>query len=748
MGAPGRGLRGRVGARRWRRPATGWARCTRGRGRRAQVVAAGRAAAARQRQGRPAGARGARGGGRVIRVFSSRCAPASAASPSARACCSRERPAGGSGARSPSTTPRPRDPWLRAAEEAAAGDWPAPLRDARARQRHGARVRARERAHAIVPRRRLHDRQGQGRRGRPDPRRRRGPAGGGARRARPRRPIRVDANGGWDVDEAVARDPRCSSGPRAAWSTSSSPARPSRSWPPYAARSTCRRRRRVDPPGRGPLPGARPRGGRHRRAQGAAARRRARLPADRRGHRPAGRRVSAPRVQRRHRGRGRAGGRAAGAAARLRPGHRAAAHRRRGHRAAAAGRRRCCRSARRSSTPPRSTGWPRRRSGSAWWERLAEVRPCGRISPRDTPRPPWPATSSTALLAAGVREVVLAPGSRNAPLSFAVHDAGRAGLLRLHTRVDERTAGFLALGLDQGGRPGRRRVHLRARPSPTSTPPSWRPPTPASPWSWSPPTGRPGMRGTGANQTTDQVGVFGRLRPDDGPRRARPGRRLVLAADGPVHLNVQLDEPLLPEDRWTDVAARRRVADVRAADRASRSSSRPAPAPSWWPATTPARRRGCWPRTPAGRCWPSRRSGSRTGDHAIRTYRLLLGSDLGDRVERVVVAGHPTLSRPVTRLLGREDVEVVSMRSRGIWPARPFPVDRRGRPASVDDARRPRVARGVARRRPVRSAASSTGCWPPSPTSRRTRSPARSAARCPPRGCWTSAPPTRSATST
>ena len=53
-------------------------------------------------------------------------------------------------------------------------------------------------------------------------------------------------------------------------------------------------------------------------------------------------------------------------------------------------------------------------------------------------------------------------------------------------------------------------------------------------------------------------------------------------------------------------------------------------------------------------------SGSRTGDHAIRTYRLLLGSDLGDRVERVVVAGHPTLSRPVTRLLGREDVEVVS----------------------------------------------------------------------------------------
>ena len=48
-------------------------------------------------------------------------------------------------------------------------------------------------------------------------------------------------------------------------------------------------------------------------------------------------------------------------------------------------------------------------------------------------------------------EVVLCPGSRNAPLSFAVHDAARAGLLRLHTRVDERTAGFLALGLTKVG---------------------------------------------------------------------------------------------------------------------------------------------------------------------------------------------------------------------------------------------------------------------------------------------------------
>ena len=56
-----------------------------------------------------------------------------------------------------------------------------------------------------------------------------------------------------------------------------------------------------------------------------------------------------------------------------------------------------------------------------------------------------------ALVEAGVTEVVLAPGSRNAPLSFAAYDAAAAGLVRLHTRVDERSAGFLALGLTRVG---------------------------------------------------------------------------------------------------------------------------------------------------------------------------------------------------------------------------------------------------------------------------------------------------------
>ena len=51
------------------------------------------------------------------------------------------------------------------------------------------------------------------------------------------------------------------------------------------------------------------------------------------------------------------------------------------------------------------------------------------------------------LVRGGVREAVLCPGSRSAPLAFALQDADRQGRLRLHVRVDERSAGFLALGL-------------------------------------------------------------------------------------------------------------------------------------------------------------------------------------------------------------------------------------------------------------------------------------------------------------
>ncbi|MGH8828023.1 MAG: 2-succinyl-5-enolpyruvyl-6-hydroxy-3-cyclohexene-1-carboxylate synthase, partial [Jiangellaceae bacterium] len=56
--------------------------------------------------------------------------------------------------------------------------------------------------------------------------------------------------------------------------------------------------------------------------------------------------------------------------------------------------------------------------------------------------------------------------------------------------------------------------------------------------------------------------------------------------------------------------------------------------------------------------------------NAIGPYRLLLDRpDLGGRIERAVVFGHPTLSRQVAGLLARDDVEVVVVCPGGrSWP--------------------------------------------------------------------------------
>ena len=62
-------------------------------------------------------------------------------------------------------------------------------------------------------------------------------------------------------------------------------------------------------------------------------------------------------------------------------------------------------------------------------------------------------------------------------------------------------------------------------------------------------------------------------------------------------------------------------------------------------------------------------SRARIGPSVIPSYRLLLGATkLADEIERVVVFGHPTLSRPITKLLGRPDVEVIVVAPTGSWP--------------------------------------------------------------------------------
>ena len=278
----------------------------------------------------------------------------------------------------------------------------------------------------------------------------------------------------------------------------------------------------------------------------------------------------------------------------------------------------------------------------------------------------------TALVEAGVTEVVLAPGSRNAPLSFAVHDASEASLLRLHTRIDERTAGFLALGLTKVGT--RAAVMCTSGTAVANLHPAMLEALHTGLPLVAVTADRPdGLRGTSANQTTNQLGIFGSGVPTldlaDPPVSSE-------RVSGPVHLNVQLEEPLMPPDRW---APSGHELQPSASEPRGLVPNGESEALELGPRTVVVAGDDAGPRArqlAQDANWPllaEPSSGARTGP-ALRCYRLLLDGDLGQRIERVVVLGHPTLSRPVTRLLARPDVAVIDASSSR--RRRPFKVSR------------------------------------------------------------------------
>jgi 2-succinyl-5-enolpyruvyl-6-hydroxy-3-cyclohexene-1-carboxylate synthase len=284
------------------------------------------------------------------------------------------------------------------------------------------------------------------------------------------------------------------------------------------------------------------------------------------------------------------------------------------------------------------------------------------------------------LLRAGVTEVVLAPGSRNAPLAFASYDAAEAGLVRLHTRVDERSAAFLALGLSRNH--ARAAVVCTSGTAVANLHPALLEAAHSGIDLVAVTADRPArMRGTSANQTTDQIGVFA---PHVATVEVADLGELRLAEGAPTHLDVPLEEPLLPTDRWVPEPPPGRVPEDRprpvlghttlplgprtvvvAGDDASQAARRLAERAGWPLLAEPS-------------------SGSRTGEQALRCYRLLLDSALGRSIERVVVLGRPTLSRPVTRLLGRDDVEVLSVAPPGLALRRPFACTELDGPPAVD----------------------------------------------------------------
>lgn len=181
------------------------------------------------------------------------------------------------------------------------------------------------------------------------------------------------------------------------------------------------------------------------------------------------------------------------------------------------------------------------------------------------------------LIRGGVRDVVLCPGSRNAPLAFALHDADRSGRIRLHVRIDERTAGYLAIGLAVGaGAPV-----CVAMTSGTAVA-NLGPAVVEANYARVPlivlSANRPyELLGTGANQTMEQLGYFGtQVRAtislglaEDAPERLdalnatwRSATCRVLAAAtgsrtanaGPVQFDIPLREPLVPDHQADDHA--------------------------------------------------------------------------------------------------------------------------------------------------------------------------------------------------
>ena len=155
------------------------------------------------------------------------------------------------------------------------------------------------------------------------------------------------------------------------------------------------------------------------------------------------------------------------------------------------------------------------------------------------------------LIEAGITDAVISPGSRNAPLSLAMYAAAEKKFLNLHIRIDERSAAYFALGLAKAsGRP----VPIVCT-SGTAVA-NYHPAVLEAHHSNAPllvlTADRPAnLRRTGANQTTEQARIFGnavRYFADISGGVFPLELPLDSLHRGPVHLNLQFAEPLLPDD--------------------------------------------------------------------------------------------------------------------------------------------------------------------------------------------------------
>ena len=340
-----------------------------------------------------------------------------------------------------------------------------------------------------------------------------------------------------------------------------------------------------------------------------------------------------------------------------------------------------------------------------------------------------PATDAAAalmcrLVELGVRHVVLSPGSRSQALALVAAELERRGAIRLHVRIDERVAGFTALGVGRETRMPAAVVCTSGTAVANLLPAALEAHHAGVPLLLLTADRPPELRGVGANQTTRQPGMFAptvRLEADvpvpeavdpDGTHeqsamlRALAEEAIAAAlgagtrSPGPVHLNLPYREPLsgaLPS--WMGVPAAELATAVdddpdgppvepELEDEASGAlyqggggigesdvPAEPEDAPlvlergprtivlagaDAGPDAEELAHVGAWPLI------AEIVSGARYGRHLVHGYReLLRDARLGGRIERVIVLGHPTLSRESAALLSDPDVEVVAVRGPG-----------------------------------------------------------------------------------
>ncbi len=301
----------------------------------------------------------------------------------------------------------------------------------------------------------------------------------------------------------------------------------------------------------------------------------------------------------------------------------------------------------------------------------------------DSPATDFAVALLTEFVRLGVRDIVLGPGSRSQALALAAAELERLGLLRLRVRIDERVGGFLALGLavetgvpvlilTTSGtavanlHPAVLEAHHAGVPLIVLT------------------ADRPEhLRGVGSNQTTVQPGIFRQAvrrtwdviapsgQPHEQDAAAQLARDAYAAASGPVHLNVAFDEPLSGPLPPLSVEPPSSVEPVEA------TSLLPEPfVLHAAPGTVVVAGTGAGARAEEVArelnvpLFAEVSSGAHFGPQLVVAYRELLPT-LGAEVRRVIVFGHPTLSREVPALIQRDGVETLVVRGREAEPYNP-----------------------------------------------------------------------------